>query len=91
MYAIKVDIFIAFYMHFADPPPDESQGETDCCGFSVYSVVVQIEIILPIRWLRYLLADRSSQQISCTNDFYLINRPIAEKMARIMSIRLDSP
>ena len=32
-------------MHFADAPPDEPQGETDCCGFNVYSVVVQIEIL----------------------------------------------
>ena len=30
-------------MHFADVPPDEPQGETECCDFSVYSVVVQIK------------------------------------------------
>ena len=37
-------IFIAFYMHLADAPPDEPLNETDCCGFNVYSVFVQIEI-----------------------------------------------
>ena len=26
-----------------DVPPDESPGETDCCGFSVYSIVVQMK------------------------------------------------
>ena len=31
-------------MYFADAPPDEQLGETDCCGFNVYSVSVQIEI-----------------------------------------------
>ena len=31
-------------MYFADAPPDEPLGETDCCGFNVYSVSVQIEI-----------------------------------------------
>ena len=30
-------------MHFADVPLDKPQGETDCCDFSVYSVVVQIK------------------------------------------------
>ena len=36
-----------FYVYFADAPPDEPLGETDCCGFNVinvYSVTVQIEI-----------------------------------------------
>ena len=35
-------------MYFADVPPDEPLGETDCCNFNVfnvYSVAVQIEII----------------------------------------------
>ena len=34
-------------MYFADAPPHEPLGETDCCGFNVfnvYSVAVQIEI-----------------------------------------------
>ena len=34
-------------MYFADVPPDEPLGKTDCCGFNVfnvYSVAVQIEI-----------------------------------------------
>ena len=34
-------------MYFADVPPDEPLGETDCCGFNVfnvYSVADQIEI-----------------------------------------------
>ena len=30
-------------MHFVFFAPDESQGETDCCGFSVYSVVIQTD------------------------------------------------
>ena len=30
-------------MHFADVLLDKPQGETDCCDFSVYSVVVQIK------------------------------------------------
>ena len=36
-------------MYFADVPPDEPLGETDCCGFNVYnvySVPVQIEIYI---------------------------------------------
>ena len=33
-----------FYIYFADAPPDEPLGKTDCCGFYVYSVAVQIEI-----------------------------------------------
>ena len=43
-------VFIAFYSDlyvFADVPPDEPLGETDCRGFNVfnvYSVAVQIEI-----------------------------------------------
>ena len=36
-------VFIPFYMHFAGAPPDEPLGETDCCGFNVYGVVVQID------------------------------------------------
>ena len=34
-------------MYFADAPPDEPLGVTDCCDFNVfnvYSVAVQIEI-----------------------------------------------
>ena len=34
-------------MYFAEAPPDEPLGETDCCGFNVfnvYSAAVQIEI-----------------------------------------------
>ena len=27
-----------------DVPTDESQGKTECCGFTVYSVVAPIEI-----------------------------------------------
>ena len=40
-------VLIPFYMHFvsfAHVPPDEPQGETDCCGLSVYSVEVQIDV-----------------------------------------------
>ena len=36
-------------MHFANVPPDEPPGKTDCCGlnvFNVYSVAVQIEIYI---------------------------------------------
>ena len=36
--------YMLFYMHFADTPPNEPLGETDCCGFNVYFVVVQTEI-----------------------------------------------
>ena len=38
-------------MYFADAPPDESLGETDCCGFNVfnvYSVAVQTDIYIYI-------------------------------------------
>ena len=38
---------MVFYMYFADAPPDEPLGKTDCCGlnvFNVYFVAVQIEI-----------------------------------------------
>ena len=38
---------VTFYMYFADVPPDEPLGETECCGFNlfnVYSVADQIEI-----------------------------------------------
>ena len=32
------------FVLFADVSPDKPQSETDCCGFSVYSVVVQIDV-----------------------------------------------
>ena len=32
-------------MHFANMPPDYPEGKVGCCGFNVYSVVVQIEIL----------------------------------------------
>ena len=35
-------------MYFADAPPDKSLSKTDCCGFNVYSVAVQIEIYMYI-------------------------------------------
>ena len=44
---IFMPVFIAFYMYFADAPPDESLDKRDCCGFNVsnfYSVAVQIKI-----------------------------------------------
>ena len=49
-------VFVAFYMYFADAPPDEPLGETDCCGFNVfnvYSVAVQIEIYISYFVLQY--------------------------------------
>ena len=33
-------ILIAFYSHFADAPPDEPLGETDCCGFNVLTSIL---------------------------------------------------
>ena len=47
VFTFFMPIFIVFYMYFADAPPDEPLGETDCCGFdvfNVYSVAAQIEI-----------------------------------------------
>ena len=31
-------------MYFADVPPDEPLGETDCCDFNVYFIAAQTEI-----------------------------------------------
>ena len=32
------------FVSFLNLPSDEPQGETDCCGFGVYSVVAQIDV-----------------------------------------------
>ena len=46
---LLVYIYICTHTYFADAPPDEPLGETDCCGFNVfnvYFVAVQIEIYI---------------------------------------------
>ena len=39
-------VFIAFcsvfYMYFADVPPDEPLGETDCCTFNVLVSILSL-------------------------------------------------
>ena len=45
-------------MHIADAPTDELQGETDCCGFNVYPVVVLIVYI----YMKYSLNQLTQTQ-----------------------------
>ena len=54
-------------MYFADVPPDEPLGETDCCGinvFNVYSVAVQIKRNMYILYkaTRFLHTKREREQ-----------------------------
>ena len=56
------------FMLFAHVPPDELHGETDCCGFSVYSVARTNKYVhehkVPRLILKCFLGEDTATQLS---------------------------
>ena len=71
-------VFILFYMQFANVPLDEPQCVANCCGFSVYSVVVKLKNAYVYMYIFVSIKDLLYEM----KNFYFRNGSFGQRLIR---------